>query len=152
RRTYSGQYLGLSLPVSARGPARALSKRTQSGRDRSKAAAAPLRTISAAGLPTAWIVTVFVVCAVSAYANSFSNPFVYDDRLSVRDNTHIRQLWPLSESFSAARETPVAGRPIVNLSFAVNYAIGGLSPWGYHVWNLAVHICCALLLFGIVRR
>jgi protein O-mannosyl-transferase len=44
------------------------------------------------------------------------------------------------------------GRPVVNLSFAVNYAIGGLSVRGYHVWNMALHVCCALLLFGVVRR
>ena len=50
------------------------------------------------------------------------------------------------------RETPVAGRPLVNLSFAINYALGGLTETGYHAVNIAIHIACALLLFGIVRR
>src|SRR5262249_11190655 len=50
------------------------------------------------------------------------------------------------------RGEAVSGRPLVNLSLAVNYAIGGLDVTGYHVWNVAVHVCCALLLFGIVRR
>ena len=49
-------------------------------------------------------------------------------------------------------ESPLAARPIVNASFAVNYAIGGFDVTGYHVVNLAVHLGVALLLFAIVRR
>jgi tetratricopeptide (TPR) repeat protein len=43
-------------------------------------------------------------------------------------------------------------RPVVNLSFALNYAIHGESVWGYHATNLAIHLLAALTLFGIVRR
>jgi len=46
----------------------------------------------------------------------------------------------------------VTGRPLVNLSLAVNYALGGLSLPGYHGFNLAVHLLAGLILFGIVRR
>ena len=35
---------------------------------------------------------------------------------------------------------------------AVNYALGGLDVRGYHAWNIAVHILCALIIFGVVRR
>jgi tetratricopeptide (TPR) repeat protein len=51
-----------------------------------------------------------------------------------------------------ALELPVAGRPVVNLSFALNYAFGGFDVRGYHLVNVGVHLACALLLFGIVRR
>ena len=43
-------------------------------------------------------------------------------------------------------------RPLVCLTLALNYALGGLEPWSYHVVNLAIHACAALVLFGIVRR
>src|SRR5207244_3634154 len=46
----------------------------------------------------------------------------------------------------------VEGRPLLNLSFALNYAVGGLDVRGYHVVNLAVHLLAGLLLFGIVCR
>ncbi len=46
----------------------------------------------------------------------------------------------------------VGGRPIVNVSFAVNYGLGGTVVWGYHALNLVVHILAALTLYGIVRR
>ena len=46
----------------------------------------------------------------------------------------------------------VGGRPLLNLSFAINYALGGDSPFGYHLANLAIHALAALVLLGIVRR
>ncbi|HEY2905642.1 MAG TPA: tetratricopeptide repeat protein [Vicinamibacterales bacterium] len=57
-----------------------------------------------------------------------------------------------SRVFFPPRELPVAGRPFVNLSFAMNYAIGGLDVRVYHLTNIAIHLACALLLFGLVRR
>ncbi len=54
--------------------------------------------------------------------------------------------------FFPPRELPVAGRPFVNLSFAIDYAIGGLDVRGYHLTNIAIHLACALLLFALIRR
>jgi Flp pilus assembly protein TadD len=53
---------------------------------------------------------------------------------------------------SAPHETPVAGRPVVNVSFAINYALGGRRVAGYHVANITIHLLCALLVFRLVRR
>ena len=50
------------------------------------------------------------------------------------------------------RELAVAGRPVVNVSFAINYAIGAFNVIGYHIWNIGVHLLCGLLIFAIVRR
>jgi tetratricopeptide (TPR) repeat protein len=50
------------------------------------------------------------------------------------------------------RELPTAGRPLVNLSFAVNFAVGGTDVRGYHIVNLACHLLAGLLVFAIVRR
>jgi hypothetical protein len=86
------------------------------------------------------------------YWNSLSGPFIFDDQHSVVENRQIRQLWPLTSVLFPERESPVAGRPLVNVSFAINYAIGGLEVRGYHMWNVATHLLCAWLLFGVVRR
>jgi hypothetical protein len=37
------------------------------------------------------------------------------------------------------RDSAVAGRPLVSLSFAINYAVGGLDVTGYHIGNIALH-------------
>ena len=93
-----------------------------------------------------------VLVGVLTYAGSFTAPFVFDDVHAIVENPFIRHLWPFWHAASAPAQTALSGRPIVSLSFALNYAVGGLSPAGYHAWNLAIHISAALLLFAIVRR
>jgi cytochrome c-type biogenesis protein CcmH/NrfG len=95
---------------------------------------------------------VLVVACALAYATSLSNPFLYDDQTAIVKNTSIRTVSPLSVPLSPPRDTPVAGRPLVNLSLAFNYAYGGLDVTSYHVTNLALHMLVALALFGVVRR
>jgi Flp pilus assembly protein TadD len=96
---------------------------------------------------------VVVLAAVAAYYNSFAGPFINDDVMSVVENRTIRRLWPIWPVLSppCSGET-VGGRPLLNLSLAINYAIGGLQVCGYHVTNVLIHIAAALLLLGILRR
>ena len=93
-----------------------------------------------------------ILAGALTYANSLSGPLLFDDQSSILTNAQIRHLWHLVEVFSPPRDGVLASRPIVNLSFAINYAIGGLSPRGYHIGNVTLHIVSALVLFGIVRR
>jgi len=93
-----------------------------------------------------------VLVGVLTYANSLSGPLIADDNSAIVRNPQIRRLWPLVEALAAPRDNELASRPLVNLSFAVNYAIGALSVRGYHIVNLGLHVLSALLLFGIVRR
>ena len=89
------------------------------------------------------------VVALATYWNGLHAPFVWDDDTAIVTNQSIRDM---PGSLVPPIETPVAGRPVVNLSLAGNFAASELEPTGYHVVNLAVLIACALLLFGIVRR
>ena len=100
----------------------------------------------------AWRTAVIAAVILAAYSNSFRGPFVIDDQASVVQNPAIRDLARLDRVLSPPRDSPVAGRPLVNASFAIDYALGGLGVTAYHVTNLAWHIACAWLLFGVVRR
>jgi tetratricopeptide (TPR) repeat protein len=75
-----------------------------------------------------------------------------DDDDVIVSNPTIRSLSPISRTLSGPLQSSTAGRPLVNLSFALNYAAGALDPRGYHAVNLLIHILCGLLVFGIVRR
>ena len=114
----------------------------------------PSRTgaTSDVGRAIQWRAAVIVVAGLLVYSNSLSSPFLFDDQNSIVGNSQIRQLWPLSIPLSPPRDTPVAGRPLVNLSFAINYAMGGLDPWGYHLVNVVIHVIGVLVLVGNVRR
>src|SRR5436190_334640 len=99
-----------------------------------------------------WRPAVIVLAGLLAYANSFSGAFILDDVASIVENRQIREWWRPVGLLMSERELPVAGRPVVNASFALNYALGGLNLRGYHIGNLLVHLACALVLFGVVRR
>jgi len=95
-----------------------------------------------------------VLLTILAYANTLSAPFIFDDAPAIANNPTIRRLADLRQvlSPSATDGSGVSGRPVVNLSLALNYAAGGMAVRGYHLANLAIHLGAALLLFGIVRR
>ncbi|MCC6544409.1 MAG: tetratricopeptide repeat protein [Nitrospirae bacterium] len=106
----------------------------------------------------AWIVLVlFVLLGTAVYWNSLGNSFHYDDQMSIELNENIRSLINIPEFFADPKTqsgSPYeAGhyRPLVVMSFAVNYAIGALNPSGYHYFNLILHIGSAFLLFLIVN-
>ena len=102
-----------------------------------------------------WPAAAILVCGVAAaYSGGLNAPFVYDDTLAIVENQTIRRLWPLTDVLWPQGEggLTVSGRPVLNLSLAINYALGGTRVWSYHVFNLLVHAGSTLLLFGIMRR
>lgn len=86
------------------------------------------------------------------YAPSLRVPLLFDDLPAVRDNPSIRSLWPLSEALNPPSQLPVAGRPMVNLTFALNHALHGLDVTGYHLVNLLLHAVNGTLLFLLMHR
>lgn len=92
------------------------------------------------------------VAALAAYHNTSGVPFIFDDINAISQNPHLRSLWPPWEAMIAPPQSTVAGRPIVALTLALNYAVSGLNPWSYHVFNLAIHVANSLLLLSILRR
>src|SRR5690349_19484270 len=100
-------------------------------------------------MPRKLVLALLVAIALATYWNGLRLPFVWDDDNAITTNQSIRDV---AASLNPPLETPLSGRPIVSLSFALNYAYGELATTGYHVVNLAILIVNALLLFGIVRR
>jgi tetratricopeptide (TPR) repeat protein len=101
-----------------------------------------------------WWIALVALAAAAFYANSFSVPFIFDDGLAIVDNPTIRHLTRLGDVLSPPADNggTANGRPLVNLTLAINYALGGTHVAGYHVFNLCVHMLAALALFGIVAR
>jgi len=97
---------------------------------------------------------VVIAAGLLAYSNSFSGGFFLDDFASIPENPTILHLWPIRQPLSPPHRgwLTVEGRPLINLSLAINYAISGYHVWSYHALNLIVHILAALTLLGIVRR
>lgn len=115
----------------------------------------PARRTPGAGrrLHRRWFPVGLLAAGLLAYANSLGGAFVFDDEGAILENPTIRSLaHPAAVLSPPTGGLPVTGRPITNLSFALNYAVHGSSAWGYHVVNGLIHVLAALTLFGVIRR
>jgi len=101
---------------------------------------------------TFWLAALIILVGIAAYHNSFSGDFLLDDSKRIVHNKAIRTVWPPWEAMFQPKEGRISGRPILNFSFAVNFALGRLNVWSYHAVNLFIHLLAALTLFEIVRR
>ena len=100
-----------------------------------------------------WLAAVALgLLGLVAYANSFRVPLLLDDLVAIQDNPTIRSLRDPAAVLLPSGAVTTAGRPLLNLSLALNYAVGGAEVRGYHAVNLAIHLAAGLVLFGLVRR
>jgi protein O-mannosyl-transferase len=109
--------------------------------------------------PRPWIVATVLALSIGiVYGRALNVPFIYDDHATIIENKSITNLRPLLGTsaepgpLSPPPDLPTSGRPLVNLSFAINYAFGGLNPLGYHLVNIVIHFLASLLIWAIVRR
>ena len=94
-----------------------------------------------------WLIPLcLVVAGVLVYLNTLHNGYVFDDTPWVVNNERIRSLSNLGEMLTATN------RPLLEITLAVDYAIGGLAPAPYRLTNMLIHILAGLTLFGLVRR
>jgi tetratricopeptide (TPR) repeat protein len=101
--------------------------------------ASRLRRLSLVCLP--------VLSAGLVYLNALHNPFAWDDFHTVADNRSLDTLWNLRGIVLQD-----VSRPLVNLSFAIDRAIWGSAPFGFHVSSVLLHMLNVLLLFLLVRH
>jgi len=101
---------------------------------------------------------VLAVLIAVAYSNSLNIGFLFDDSYGIAQNPEIRSLRNIghffTDPYSCSPGNNTQGgdlRPFLFVTYAVNYAISGLAPWSYHLFNLLLHFAAALLVFVIVR-
>jgi protein O-mannosyl-transferase len=93
------------------------------------------------------------VMALAPFLPGLDGQFLtWDDDLNFLTNPHFRGLgwsnlrWMLT--------TTLTGHwiPLSWLTLGVNYTLGGMNPWGYHLGNMLLHAGNAVLLYLIARR
>ncbi len=87
--------------------------------------------------------------ALLVYSNTFNAPFQFDDRITIEENPLITDMSNIPTILSGAKGT-FASRPLMHVTFAINYYFGGLNPAGYHAVNLALHLINGILIFLLV--
>lgn len=93
-----------------------------------------------------WPQAILFLVALAAYWPSFRGAFLFDDQPWIVDNWKMKSLDTLGSTLVWNT------RPVITLTLALNYWLGGTNVVGYHVLNFAAHVTAGLLLFGILRR
>ena len=82
-----------------------------------------------------------------AYGNTFLNAFHFDDIPSILEKPWIRGLDKIPQFLFSFFQ-----RPLVILSFNINYAISEFSVWSYHLFNIIFHVLATLLVYQLAHR
>ena len=96
-----------------------------------------------------------VVVGILAYSNSFDSPFLWDEHDFLVQNPIVKNLAYFWEPSRAKDLDPdyyifLKTRYIGYLSFAINYKLHRFNVYGYHLFNLAIHLLNALGVYLLV--
>ena len=104
-----------------------------------------------------WRPALLILVCACCYANSLEGSFHYDDFHSIVDNPGVRDLDQVGRFFhdttyfSGDHEKRMF-RPLLLVTFALNYAAGEYSVLGYHLVNIFLHAVCVVLVWALSLR
>jgi len=89
-----------------------------------------------------YILLISLVCL--AYGNTLHHSFHFDDIPSILQKPWIRGLDKIPDFIFSYSQ-----RPMVILSFNINYAISEFKEWSYHVFNITFHLLVVVLIYRL---
>lgn len=95
-------------------------------------------------------IVIIVVFSIFLYANTLKNGFAYDDEFTIAYNVLIKDIRNLPVLFQIEYlklSGEISYRPIVTLTYFLDYAVFGLEPWGFHLSNVLLHAINGVLLY-----
>lgn len=95
------------------------------------------------------------------YSNSLNGDFILDDKLLIVDNEFIKHICTIPTLFITQAFNQPSNlnlyegayryyRPLMTLSFAMDYNIWKLNPMGYHLTNIVIHSFNAFLVYCLI--
>lgn len=91
------------------------------------------------------ILFVLLVLGFSIYSNVLHGEFISDDHVHIVGNYAVRDVLKFDNIWHAFNTRFLPG-----VSFALNYAAGGLDPFGYHLVNILLHIVTAFVVYQLI--
>src|SRR3989339_224459 len=105
--------------------------------------------------PYLHIIPLIIIIALSVitYLNCLPNQFVYDDSSTIVENKLIKD-WGNFNALFTHDYFKLSGeltyRPIVTLSYFIDYSIWHMNPMGYHLVNVVLHVVNVVLVYFLV--
>lgn len=99
------------------------------------------------------VVMVLLIAGMVAFFPALSGDFVdWDDKQNLVDNDRYRGFTPTHLAWMFTSELAGHYHPLTWLSYAVDHAVWGLDPFGFHLTNILLHLVTGVGLFVVVRR
>lgn len=95
-------------------------------------------------------VALLLSVSVLVYLNTLVNGFALDDGLYVLRNPAVTH-FSVPALFEPNKDSNVF-RPLTFAALALNWALGGTHPRGYHAFNLLLHALVTVLLYFVLRE
>ena len=118
-----------------------------------------LATRSNSNLTAGATLLTLALVVLLAYGHTLNDFFSHPDALTLIDTSRVSSFRDLASVFSdpfmrGTEFTKLAlyYRPFTTLSYALDYVIWDLNPFGYHFTHLVLHIVGAFLVFLLARR
>lgn len=107
--------------------------------------------------PGALAALVVAVSATAPFAGTIGHGFALDDVSEVVRNEDVRSVAGIPRLFArgawdgAGEPNPIY-RPLTSATYALNHAVGGLDPAGYHLVNVLLHALVSLAVLALALR
>src|SRR2546428_7591595 len=102
-----------------------------------------------------WLLCIPLTVGV-LYGASIGSPFVYDDRIHIVENTDVTGFRGLMDSASVFRifqgKFGLLGRPVLVLTYGLNYLYSGSNPAAFRLTNFVIHIANSFLVFVLILQ
>ena len=87
--------------------------------------------------------TILIIVTFLIYINSLPNDFIFDDIPLVQNSLNVMNMgsFDLVSSY----------RPLRYLSYALDYRIFGMNPWGFRLMNIVYHSLTVISLFWMLK-
>lgn len=107
-----------------------------------------------------WPYIIITVLTVLCYYPNFSGEFIMDDIFLVKENAFIREapsLFTYLSQEDGITDASDAGkfhtgyyRPLINLTYWIDYKVWGMNASGFRSTNLLMHILACFILFNLL--
>lgn len=96
-----------------------------------------------------WRMVLLSGAAMLVYGNSLPNSFTYDDFPYILNNPQVTN--PSLRGFFEATKGSNVFRPVTFATFSLNWVLGDIHAFGYHLLNLLLHAAVVVLLYVVLR-
>ncbi|MBI5749435.1 MAG: tetratricopeptide repeat protein [Nitrospinae bacterium] len=95
-------------------------------------------------------ILILLVITLLVWGNTLSNGFAYDDTVTIANNQFIREWGNIpkllsKDYFNLSGE--LTYRPLVTLTYFLDYSLWGMKPSKYHLTNLIIHASNVIFLY-----